>query len=399
MSIPATPKKILYGLDFILGHFQEPIFPRKIMTKEWGYQVEVFSKEEALGYFKSSNYEDCRINAYPPFTEYQGINRTPISFLMVDLDLKDFGGRVEGGERGGELEYSKKKEEKTLLFLEKALNKASEKIKKEKDEGGGEGGRSIGGNPTVLWTGNGYHIYQPVSGLILEEYETFYEFTKYLDKDLTSMFIQFAEEYLTDHTADRLHNPTVKSCLLRIPGSLNSKCIANKDQDAEVKIVQRWDGKRPSIQPLLRDFRRWLIHKRIDDIEELKEQEKKRGRFQIIASQNQSKAITKIKWIEKGILEHPLPDHRKYIIWRILSPYLLNVKKLPKEESYSVMKDWLDKCNELERLNFNAKIKIKEGLKGASKGYFPISIENLKEENKALYCIVLNRRGKSESVC
>ena len=393
MSIPATPKKISYGLDFILGHFQEPIFPRKIMTKELGYQVEVFSKEEALGYFKSSNYEDCRINAYPPFTEYQGINRTPISFLMVDLDLKDFGGRVEGG---GELEYSKKKEEKTSLSLEKALNKASEKIKKEKVE---EGGRSIGGNPTVLWTGNGYHIYQPVSGLILEEYETFYEFTKYLDKDLTSMFIQFAEEYLTDYSTDRLHNPTVKSCLLRIPGSLNSKCIPNKVQDAEVKIVQRWDGKRPSIQPLLRDFRRWLIHKRIDDIEELKEQEKKRGRFQIIASQNQSKAITKIKWIEKGILEHPLPDHRKYIIWRILSPYLLNVKKLPKEESYSVMKYWLDRCNELERLNFNAKIKIKEGLKGASKGYFPISIEKLKEENNALYCIVLNRRGKSESVC
>jgi Zinc-binding dehydrogenase len=46
-------------------------------------------------------------------------------------------------------------------------------------------------------------VYQPVSGFILEEYETFYEFTKYVDKDLTSMFIQFAEEYFTDYTADR----------------------------------------------------------------------------------------------------------------------------------------------------------------------------------------------------
>jgi hypothetical protein len=45
--------------------------------------------------------------------------------------------------------------------------------------------------------------------------------------------------------------------------------------------------------------------------------------------------INTIKWIEKGILEHTLSDHRKYIIWRILSPYLLNVKKLPKEEAYS----------------------------------------------------------------
>jgi hypothetical protein len=71
----------------------------------------------------------------------------------------------------------------------------------------------------------------------------------------------------------------------------------------------------------------------------------------------------------------------------------LNVKKLPKEESYSVIKEWLDRCNELERLNFNPKIKIKEGLRGASKGYLPISIDKLKEENKSLYDIVTNRIG------
>ena len=53
------------GLDFILNHFQTPLFPRKIMTKKLGYQVEVFNKEQALEHFKSSNYEDCRINAYP----------------------------------------------------------------------------------------------------------------------------------------------------------------------------------------------------------------------------------------------------------------------------------------------------------------------------------------------
>jgi hypothetical protein len=197
--------KVQDGLDFILNHFQEPIFPRKIMTKQLGYQVEVFNKQEALEYFKDSKYEDCRINAYPSFTEYHGINRTPISFLIVDLDLKDFA------------------DEKKKEPLERALKKTLGKIKE-----------SIGGNPTVLWTGNGYHVYQPVSGFILEEYETFYKFTKYFDKDLTSMFIQFAEEYFTDYTADRLHNPTVKSCLVRIPGSLNSKCVV-KGQDAEVR--------------------------------------------------------------------------------------------------------------------------------------------------------------------
>jgi len=63
------------------------------MTKDTGYQLEVFNKEEALRYYKSSDsdYNDCRISAYPPYTEYHGINRTPVSFLIVDLDLKDFG--------------------------------------------------------------------------------------------------------------------------------------------------------------------------------------------------------------------------------------------------------------------------------------------------------------------
>jgi hypothetical protein len=332
------------------------------MTWDLGHQVEIFNKQEALDHFKSSRYEDCRINAYPSYTEYLGINRTPISFLVVDLDLKDFSTKQK--------------------LLERALNKTLVKINKE----------SIGGNPTVLWTGNGYHIYQPVSGFLLEEYETFYEFTKYLDKDLTSLFIQYAEEFFTDYTADYLHKPTIKSCLLRIPGSLNSKRIVKK-QDAEVKIIQKWDNARPSVLPLLLDFRRWLIQKRIDDIEELKEQEKRHARFQIITSQNQEykNRMHKIKWIENGILEHPLPDHRKYIIWRILSPYLLNVKKLSREESYSVINDWLEKCSRLERLNFNSKLKIKEGLKGASKGYYPISLEKLKEENKELYDTVANR--------
>jgi hypothetical protein len=40
-------------------------------------------------------------------------------------------------------------------------------------------------------------------------------------------------------------------------------------------------------------------------------------------------------------------------------------------------------------MNFNAKIKIKEGLRDASKGCFPISLEKLKEENEQLYHLVV----------
>ena len=112
--------------------------------------------------------------------------------------------------------------------------------------------------------------------------------------------------------------------------------------------------------------------------------------------QQQQNQINKIKWIENGILENALADHRKYIIWRILSPYLLNVRKLQREEAYSVMKDWLDKCDKKERLNFYAKAKIRDGLRGASKGYYPISLEKLKGENKALYDIVTSRYSNKQ---
>jgi hypothetical protein len=41
-------------------------------------------------------------------------------------------------------------------------------------------------------------------------------------------------------------------------------------------------------------------------------------------------------------------------------------------------------------------IKIKEGIKGASKVYLPIGMDKLKEENRQLYDLVLNRIGNKE---
>jgi hypothetical protein len=72
-------------------------------------------------------------------------------------------------------------------------------------------------------------------------------------------------------------------------------------------------------------------------------------------------------------------------VWRILAPYLLNVKKQSNEEASAIISKWLDKCDKLHRLNFYPKSKIKEGLRGAEKGYYPISFENLRQDNTQLY--------------
>jgi hypothetical protein len=71
-------------------------------------------------------------------------------------------------------------------------------------------------------------------------------------------FIQFAEEFLSAGKADPCHTKglSFRNCMLRIPGSLNSKNGMKKE---EVKIVQRWDGIRPSIKPLLFRFDLYLL--------------------------------------------------------------------------------------------------------------------------------------------
>jgi predicted small secreted protein len=38
----------------------------------------------------------------------------------------------------------------------------------------------------------------------------------------------------------------------------------------------------------------------------------------------------------------------KYTLWRILYPYLVNIKKLENEESIKILKRWLEKSNNLK---------------------------------------------------
>jgi hypothetical protein len=79
------------GLDYILSHFEEPIWPRTISTHATkGAQILVYSKEQAVARYKQANLLDCRINAYPDYTEYKGINRQAPNFLFLDLDRSVF---------------------------------------------------------------------------------------------------------------------------------------------------------------------------------------------------------------------------------------------------------------------------------------------------------------------
>jgi non-catalytic primase subunit PriX-like protein len=306
--------------------------------------IEDSNKEEALARFKQANLLDCRINAYPAYTGFRRINRQTPNFIFIDIDKSTFN---------------------TQRAFDLAISKTLKNFKEKLD----------GACPTILDTGNGCHFYQPINSLILEQEEVFIR----LHDEPSKIFLKFAAQLLSNNKSDPMHNPTFKSCMLRIPWSINSKC------DKQVNIIQKWDGHhRPAINYLLRDFRRYLIQLKIND--RLEEPRRQRRHFSVDitgSATNRDDKKTIISWIE-SLLQTPLSDHRKYCIWRILSPYLLNVKRLSNEQARSIMNDWLDKCNKLVMLNFNAKAKIEEGLRGASKGYYPISVEKLKKENKVL---------------
>ena len=130
--------------------------------------------------YEESNFVDSKVNAYPSYTEYKGIQRYPPNFIFADLDLSSF---------------------KDPLTLERALAATLKTIRLK-----------INGSPTVLWTGNGYHIYQPIDAIILEEFKQFEEF-----EHPSAKFLRFAEYYLTNGKSDPSHSPSFKSCMIRIP--------------------------------------------------------------------------------------------------------------------------------------------------------------------------------------
>jgi hypothetical protein len=339
------------GLDYILSHFQEPLWPRTISTRTTeGRQVLTSSRKEALARFVQANYLDCRISAYPPNADenpsaverFAGLeNITPSNIIvMIDLDKSNF-----TTERGFE------------TALSRTLRNIREKLRT---------------SPSVLWSGRGYHIILPLSSnnVILENIQEFQDVN-----NISLKFLRYAESYLSLNKSDSQHNYTVSfnNCMLRIPGSVNSK------NGQTVKIIQKWDGNRPKINYLLPGFSRYIINEKYI---ELKRVQKLKQKSSVLMDQN-----NRIGWIER-LLQTPLQDYRKYCIWRILAPYLLNVRKCSEQETLDIIKDWLGRCNQLRRLDFNYKQKIKDGIEGAKEGYLPIRREKLRNENNRLYLLL-----------
>jgi hypothetical protein len=315
------------------------------MTAKTNGQVFVDSEEEMMEYFTEADLVDCRINGYPLHHHGERRNLYP-SIIFIDLDLT----------LCSTCKYPIRK-------LDYILKQTLKKIKEE-----------INGHPTVLWTGGGYHIYQPIKivtkdneKIPLENLTEFIEFIPFVRTDLTTEFIRYIGRYLTNKKGDPKHNPSIYSCLIRIPGTINSK------YNEKVKIIQEWNCKEAIVSPIVLPFLDHLIQLKI----ETDEVRKRDSNIRLKANNKQ------IAWIEK-LLETPILDHRYFCLWHILIPYLKNIKGLLQDEIILIITEWLDKCNELNKVRWKYPKRIEEQLR-YDKGFPPISLENLKEENFELY--------------
>jgi hypothetical protein len=141
---------------------------------------------------------------------------------MLDLDLNNF-------------KFSRQK-------LDRALNKILSSLKNKIQ-------------PIVIWSGNGYHVLVPIEPLqfTLEDME---EFSKF--QDPSKSILRFLEKYLSKGKSDSVHNSTVSfsNCMLRVPGSINSK---HNNNDNQVSIIRKWNSQRFFINLLLGDFIAYLL--------------------------------------------------------------------------------------------------------------------------------------------
>ncbi len=269
-------------------------------------QIEVNSSKEAITYFKKSRFIDCRVSGF----SRQEIEEEKPNLIFVDLD-----------------DMSALEEVRALFY------------------------KTIGGIPTILQTGKGLAVIQPIQMISMKN-------VTYMGKavdDPAKKFLHFVERYLTNHKCDSGNHPSLKSCLIRIPGSINSKNMST------VSILQEWDGHRVDVKTI-------PFKKHLDQLE--RTQNTMRPRY----------ALGEIPYIE-NILHSRLVEGRKRVFALILCPYLINVKKLAFAEAEDVLTKYFDGYVPTSMIRY----KLREVFK---KGILPYGLKNMQENDAELFKLV-----------
>ena len=305
------------GLDFILEHFEEPKFPRTISTKTTkNKQVLIYSKQEALWHFRRANCEDCRISA---FSQHE-IDQVIPNLIFIDLDdITAIG--------------------ETLYNFGK-----------------------FGAKPLVIATGKGFAVILPIK---MASWKDTTQHGK-TGEELAKLFLLFTSRYFSNKKSDSGNHPSLKSCLIRIPASINSK------NGKKVEIQMFWDKKRIDVEALpFQHHVSGIIRKEI----------RWKTRTRNFSSKDTS-------YIEK-LLKRNLKAGRHRACDLIILPYLLNVKKLPIDETIDRVYNYFSGHIPKQEIQYKAK-------RVFEKGILSYNLAKMKDDDSELYDLVTESASVGE---
>ena len=297
---------VILALELLFEHFEQPYFPRTISTKKLGNaQVEINSIDEIILYFEESKWLDCRISLFGQ----NEIKQIKPNAIFIDLDDKD-----------------------ALEIVKIRIHEL------------------IGGIPLVIFTGLGYAIIQPIQmkSMIGRKISSL------TDYEVSQKFLKFAKDYLTNGKADSKNNPSLKSCLIRVPHTINSK------NGVTVEFKEAWDGQRVSIKNI--PFKKHIKH--------ITQQVHNNSHARVINPK-------KFQWVDQ-LLKTKIDDHRNFLLFDVCR-YLVNIKGLSIEQSTNIINRWLDSSKyPKSKIQYEVKIAVKDGK-------FPRKLETIQNTDSDIF--------------
>ena len=269
--------------------------------------------------FSQADFKDCRISA---FGKYEQEKIIP-NLIFVDLDNREA------------------LDESLILFH-----------------------KTIGARPTVIDTGNGYAIIQPIK---MSSWIRVTQGNKG-GQELSKLFLQWVERYLTNNKCDSGNHPSLKNTMIRIPGSYNSKLLNRRKsfEESQVFVRYRWDDKRVEIEKI-----RAAFIKHVNKI--IKEENK-------LAKIDRKANPKNYQWIAE-LLNYNIEDGRARLLFDV-TRYLINLQGLSIDESVEKIDSWLNS-------RYYSKLMIKSECKRALKdGKYPRRIGTIKNTDQELYEII-----------
>ena len=301
---------------------------RVYMNNTWRYgQFLVESLDEFIQVVRAANNIDIFIHTHSE----QNLKNGYIENLLLDFDS-----------------------ESDIDLAKKAAMKASAEIEKFFDV-----------KPLIYFSGNkGFHVVLPFRQAPLPEGAS--ELGSFLSFIAKTM-IKKAQLNKNQSVDWQVVNSPLR--FIRLIGSYHSGVQMHR-----VEPIQDWNGNFADSRLLYGNFR----------MARLIEQTKLRKTLKNSKSYN----APGYEWIEK-ILNKPLPDGRKRMLWLVIAPYLINVLGLNTRDAYSITRSFLIKCNELNPLKpgFCSFMNIARYQLEHAKdtGYKPWKLETIQNRDPQLY--------------